>query len=217
MGTAPEYIEDYLRIIKEELKDRYKLTEEEAAKAVYKSAVRSILTGSNEEMRRYQMHKSIEETALDIYRQYKNVGSRVSSRNGEEEVSKIMHADNGYTSMRRVHKEKVSVLQDIPLMMLSDDDDTEEETKDSQTGDEAEVKEENQSEAQDKYEEISEEEMEDNPEEISEESSEENPEEISEESEDDSEDNPEESKEEESSENADDTSGEEGEEESDSE
>ncbi len=121
MGSTPEYIDDYLRIIKEELKDRYKLTEEEAAKAVYKSAVRSILTGSNEEMRRYQMHKSIEETALDIYRQYKNIGSRVSSRNGEEEVSKIMHADQGYTSMRSMHKEKVSVLQDIPLMSAAED------------------------------------------------------------------------------------------------
>ena len=116
MASTPEYIEDYLRIIKEELKDRYKLTEEQAAKAVYKSAVRSILTGSNEEMRRYQMHKSIEETALDVYRQYKNIGSRVSSRNGEEEINKVMHTEHEYTSIRSSHKEKVSVLQDIPLM-----------------------------------------------------------------------------------------------------
>ena len=32
--ATPEYIEDYLRIIKEELKDKYKLTEDEAARAV---------------------------------------------------------------------------------------------------------------------------------------------------------------------------------------
>ena len=112
MSATPEYIEDYLRIIKEELKSRYDMSEDQAAKAVYKSAVRSILLGSNEEMRRFQMHKSLDETVLDVYRQYKNVGSRL--KNGEDEVTKIMQADST-VSIRNKHKEKVSVLQDIPL------------------------------------------------------------------------------------------------------
>ena len=119
MGSAPEYIEDYLRIIKEELKDRYNMSEEQAAKAVYKSAVRSILLGSNEEMRRFQMHKSIDETVLDVYRQYKNVGSRLSAKNGEDEINKILQADST-VSIRDRHKEKVSVLQDIPLKEAED-------------------------------------------------------------------------------------------------
>ena len=110
-----EYVEDYLKIIKQELKEKYKLTEEQAAKAVYKSAVRSILCGDNEEMRRYQMHKSVDETVLDVYRQYKNIGSRVSGKNGEEEANKLLQMDEGH-SLRNEHKEKVSVLQDIPLM-----------------------------------------------------------------------------------------------------
>ena len=122
MGATPEYIEDYLRIIKQELKDKYMLTEEQAAKAVYKSAVRSILCGDNEEMRRYQMHKSLDETALDVYRQYKNIGSKIQSKNGEEEVSKIMQSDE-YISLRDKHKEKLARLQDIPLMEATDDDD----------------------------------------------------------------------------------------------
>ena len=117
--ATPEYIEDYLRIIKEELKDKYKLTEDEAARAVYKSAVRSILCGDNEEMRRFQMHKSLSETTLDVYRQYKNVGSRLTARNGEEEITKIMHADSA-VSIRNRHKEQVSVLQDIPLKEAED-------------------------------------------------------------------------------------------------
>lgn len=122
MGATPEYIEDYLRIIKQELKDKYMLTEEQAAKAVYKSAVRSILCGDNEEMRRYQMHKSLDETTLDVYRQYKNIGSKIQSKNGEEEVSKIMQSDE-YISLRDKHKEKLARLQDIPLMEATDDDD----------------------------------------------------------------------------------------------
>ncbi|MCR5544760.1 MAG: hypothetical protein K6F55_11510 [Eubacterium sp.] len=122
MGATPEYIEDYLRIVKQELKDKYMLTEEQAAKAVYKSAVRSILCGDNEEMRRYQMHKSLDETTLDVYRQYKNIGSRIQSKNGEEEVNKIMHSDE-YISLRDKHKEKLARLQDIPLMEATDDDD----------------------------------------------------------------------------------------------
>ena len=124
MGATPEYIEDYLRIIKQELKDKYMLTEEQAAKAVYKSAVRSILCGDNEEMRRYQMHKSLDETTLDVYRQYKNIGSKIQSKNGEEEVSKIMQSDE-YISLRDKHKEKLARLQDIPLMEATDDDDDE--------------------------------------------------------------------------------------------
>ncbi len=119
MAGAPEYIEDYLKIIKQELKEKYKLTEEQAAKAVYKSAVRSILCGDNEEMRRYQMHKSIDETVLDVYRQYKNIGSRVTIRNGEEEVNKVLHSESLH-SIRNKHKEKVSELQDIPLMDADD-------------------------------------------------------------------------------------------------
>ena len=115
MSTVPEYIEDYLKIIKEELKEKYSLTEEQAAKAVYKSAVRSILLGDNEELRRYQMHKSLEATTLDVYRQYKNVGERSSTRNGEEEVDKINKVKEQDESVRERHKEKVSVLQDIPL------------------------------------------------------------------------------------------------------
>ena len=122
MGATPEYIEDYLRIIKQELKDKYMLTEEQAAKAVYKSAVRSILCGDNEEMRRYQMHKSLDETALDVYRQYKNIGSKIQSKNGEEEVSKIMQSDE-YISIRNRNKEKLSMLQDIPLMEAPESDD----------------------------------------------------------------------------------------------
>jgi len=117
MSATPEYIEDYLRIIKEELKRRYDMSEDQAAKAVYKSAVRSILLGSNEEMRRFQMHKSLDETVLDVYRQYKNVGSRL--KNGEDEVTKIMQADST-VSIRNKHKEKVSVLQDIPLKEADD-------------------------------------------------------------------------------------------------
>ena len=124
MGATPEYIEDYLRIIKQELKDKYMLTEEQAAKAVYTSAVRSILCGDNEEMRRYQMHKSLDETTLDVYRQYKNIGSKIQSKNGEEEVSKIMQSDE-YISLRDKHKEKLARLQDIPLMEATDDDDDE--------------------------------------------------------------------------------------------
>ena len=119
MGAVPEYIEDYLRIIKEELKTKYDMSEEQAAKAVYKSAVRSILLGDNEDMRRCQMHKSIDETVLDVYRQYKNVGSRLTARNGEEEITKIMHADSA-VSIRNRHKEQVSVLQDIPLKEAED-------------------------------------------------------------------------------------------------
>ena len=115
MSAVPEYIEDYLKIIKEELKEKYNLTEEQAAKAVYKSAVRSILLGENEELRKYQMHKSLEATTLDVYRQYKNVGERSSTRNGEEEVDKINKIQGQDESIRERHKEKVSVLQDIPI------------------------------------------------------------------------------------------------------
>ena len=116
MSGVPEYIEDYLKIIKEELKSRYSLTEEQAAKAVYKSAVRSILCGENEELRRYQMHKSLSETTLDVYRQYKNVGVRESTKNGEDEVHKINEVkDNNEEPMREKQKEKASLLQDIPL------------------------------------------------------------------------------------------------------
>ena len=120
----PEYIDDYLRIIKQELKTKFDLSEEEAAKAVYKSAVRSILLGSNEELRRFQMHKSLDETVLDIYRQYKNVGSRVSARNGEDEAEKILQVEEhpDFIPIRSKHKENVSVLQDIPLKFASDDD-----------------------------------------------------------------------------------------------
>jgi hypothetical protein len=114
MAATPEYIEDYLRIIKEELKTKFGLTEEQAAKAVYKSAVRSILCGDNEEMRRYQMHKSLDDTTLDVYRQYKNIGIHSSARNGEEEANKIneVHEDE---TIREKQKEKSSLLQDIPL------------------------------------------------------------------------------------------------------
>jgi hypothetical protein len=124
MSATPEYIDDYLRIIKQELKVKYDLSEEEAAKAVYKSAVRSILLGSNEELRRFQMHKSIDETVLDIYRQYKNVGSRVSAKNGEDEAEKILQVEDhpDFIPIRNKHKENVSVLQDIPLKFASDDD-----------------------------------------------------------------------------------------------
>lgn len=115
MAVTPEYIEDYLKIIKEELKDKYSLSEEQAAKAVYKSAVRSILCGNNEEMRRYQMHKSLEETTLDVYRQYKNIGERNPSRNGEEELGRINKVKQTDESVRERHKERASILQDIPL------------------------------------------------------------------------------------------------------
>lgn len=121
MSAVPEYIEDYLKIIKEELKTRYNLTEEQAAKAVYKSAVRSILCGSNEELRRFQMHKSLEETTLDVYRQYKNVGLGTSSKNGEEEVDKINKIESEDESEREKHKESVSVLHDIPLSGADDE------------------------------------------------------------------------------------------------
>ncbi|MCR5104230.1 MAG: hypothetical protein K6B68_07215 [Eubacterium sp.] len=119
MSGTPEYIEDYLRIIKNELKSKYGLTEEQAAKAVYKSAVRSILCGDNEEMRRYQMHKSLSETTLDIYRQYKNVGLHTSSRNGEDEVEKINDVQ-AIEHVRDKHKESVSTLQDIPLPLADE-------------------------------------------------------------------------------------------------
>ena len=109
MSNAPEYIEDYLRIIKDELKEKYNLTEEQAAKAVYKSAVRSILLGENEELRRYQMHKSLEDTVLDVYRQYKNIGERSSAKNGEEIVDKINKVETQDESIRERHKEKVSL------------------------------------------------------------------------------------------------------------
>lgn len=116
MSTTPEYIDDYLKIIKQELKEKYNLTEEQAAKAVYKSAVRSILCGDNEEMRRYQMHKSLEETTLDVYRQYKNIGIRSSSKNGEEEAHKINEVkERDDEPIRERHKERVAHLQDIPL------------------------------------------------------------------------------------------------------
>ncbi len=116
MSQIQEYIEDYLKIIKQELKEKYQLTEEQAAKAVYKSAVRSVLLGDNEEMRRYQMHKSLEETTLDVYRQYKNIGVRSSSKNGEEEAHKINEIkESDDEPMRKKLKEKVSLLQDIPL------------------------------------------------------------------------------------------------------
>ena len=102
MSATPEYIEDYLRIIKEELKTKFGLT------------VRSILCGDNEEMRRYQMHKSLDDTALDVYRQYKNIGVHSSAKNGEEEANKInkVHEDE---TIREKQKEKSSLLQDIPL------------------------------------------------------------------------------------------------------
>ena len=119
MSNVPEYIEDYLKIIKTELKDKYDMSEEQAAKAVYKSAVRSILCGDDEEMRRFQMHKTIEETALDVYRQYKNIGQPLPVKNGEDEVSKIMAPDESI-SLRSKQKEKLSVLQDIPLMPADD-------------------------------------------------------------------------------------------------
>ncbi|MBR6403494.1 MAG: hypothetical protein IKS48_08950 [Eubacterium sp.] len=114
MAATPEYIEDYLRIIKQELKDKYKFTEDEAARAVYKSAVRSILCGDNEDMRRIQMHKSLAETTLDVYRQYKNIGVHGSARNGEADVNKINTIDS-IEPMREKHKERSSVLQEIPL------------------------------------------------------------------------------------------------------
>ena len=121
MSNATEYIEDYLRIIKGELKEKYNLTEEQAAKAVYKSAVRSILLGDNEELRRYQMHKSLEDTVLDVYRQYKNIGERSSAKNGEEIVDKINKVETQDESIRERHKEKVSLLQDIPLPGADDE------------------------------------------------------------------------------------------------
>ncbi len=121
MAGVPEYIEDYLKIIKEELKSRYGLTEEQAAKAVYKSAVRSILCGSNEELRRYQMHKSLAETTLDVYRQYKNVGLSSSSRNGEEDAQKINIVEQHDEPIREKVKESAAVIQDIPLMWADDD------------------------------------------------------------------------------------------------
>ena len=120
MANTPEYIEEYLKIIKGELKEKYSLTEEEAAKAVYKSAVRSILLGDNEELRRYQMHKSLEDTVLDVYRQYKNNGERSSAKNGEELVDKINKVDAPDESIREKHKEKVSSLQEIPLPGVDD-------------------------------------------------------------------------------------------------
>ena len=119
MAGIPEYIEDYLRIVKKELKDKYDLSEEQAARAVYKSAVRSILCGDNEEMRRYQMHKSLSETTLDVYRQYKNIGMHEVIKNGEEEVSRINEVSS-YEPVRDRHKESVSVLQDIPLPLADD-------------------------------------------------------------------------------------------------
>ena len=119
MAGVPEYIEDYLRIIKEELKSCFGLTEEEAAKAVYKSAVRAILTGDNEEMRRYQMHKSLADTALDVYRQYKNIGTGVLVKNGEEEMERINILTTA-EPIRDRHKEKVSLLRDIPLTEKKD-------------------------------------------------------------------------------------------------
>ena len=119
MTATPEYVEDYLRIIKEELKDKYKLTEDEAARAVYKSAVRSILCGDNEELRRFQMHKSLSETTLDVYRQYKNIGVHVPIRNGEEDVNKI-NTVGSVKPIRDKHKEKLSVLQDIPLPLADE-------------------------------------------------------------------------------------------------
>ena len=119
MASTPEYIEDYLQIIKQELKAKYQLNEEEASRAVYKSAVRSILLGDNEELRRYQMHKSIDETTLDIYRQYKNIGSRMVVRNGEEELNRLMQVEE-HASVRDRHKESVSVLQEIPLKLADD-------------------------------------------------------------------------------------------------
>ncbi|MBO4863879.1 MAG: hypothetical protein J5517_05915 [Eubacterium sp.] len=119
MSSVPEYIEDYLKIIKTELKDKYNMSEEEAAKAVYKSAVRSILCGDDEEMRRFQMHKSIDETVLDVYRQYKNIGQPLPVKNGEDEVFKILQPDES-VSMRSRHKEKLSALQDIPLKLADD-------------------------------------------------------------------------------------------------
>ena len=61
------------------------------------------------------MHKSLEATTLDVYRQYKNVGERSSTRNGEEEVDKINKIQGQDESIRERHKEKVSVLQDIPI------------------------------------------------------------------------------------------------------
>ncbi|SER00491.1 hypothetical protein SAMN02910369_02860 [Lachnospiraceae bacterium NE2001] len=121
MSNVPEYIQDYLKIIKGELKEKYNLTEEQAAKAVYKSAVRSILMGDNEELRRFQMHKSLEATVLDVYRQYKNIGERSSTRNGEEEIDKINKIEAQDESIRERHKEKVRVLQDIPLPGADDE------------------------------------------------------------------------------------------------
>ena len=123
MAAVPDYIEDYLRIIKEELKNRYNLTEDEAAKAVYKSAVRSILCGENEELRRYQMHKSLAETALDVYRQYKNVGLSSATKNGEDDAHKINVVQDHDEPIREKQKEAAFVLQDIPLMWADDQED----------------------------------------------------------------------------------------------
>ena len=121
MAGVPDYIEDYLKIIREELKDKYNLTEEEAKRAVYKSAVRAILIGNNEEMRRYQMHKSLSETTLDVYRQYKNIGVFSTDKNGEGEANQINKVKES-SPLREKVKKKESVIQDIPLMFADDDE-----------------------------------------------------------------------------------------------
>ncbi len=120
MAGIPDYIEDYLKIIREELKDNYGLSSDEAKRAVYKSAVRAILIGDNEEMRRYQMHKSLSETTLDVYRQYKNIGAYSNDRTGERDANKINEYEES-GSIREKHKQKEGVLQDIPLIFADDE------------------------------------------------------------------------------------------------
>ena len=121
MAAVPDYIEDYLKIIRQELIEKYRLTKDEAKRAVYKSAVRGILIGDNEEMRRYQMHKSLSETTLDVYMQYKNIGAYPTDRNGESDANKINEYEET-ASIREKHKKKEDSIQDIPLLFADDDE-----------------------------------------------------------------------------------------------
>ena len=120
MAVVPDYIEDYLKIIRQELIEKYGLTKDEAKRAVYKSAVRGILIGDNEEMRRYQMHKSLSETTLDDYRQFKNIGAYPTDRNGESDANKINEYEET-APIREKHRKKEESIQDIPLMFADDE------------------------------------------------------------------------------------------------
>ena len=118
MSDTPEFVKDYLKLVKQGLIDKYGLDAEHAAIAVHKSAIRGIVKGDNVEMRRLQMHRSIESAVDDVYNQYQKGLSASIIPNIDEEV--LLKTKESTDSERSRHKEAMSVLADIPLKNADD-------------------------------------------------------------------------------------------------